>query len=71
VLIKKRIVLMCRRTHGQAQGLGLITARNHTTVIVGKDGNGFALQRRLENPLTRCVKVVAIDKSKHIQKYAF
>jgi len=50
------------RPHLDAQGLGLIAAGDGTTVIVGQDDQGPAVEAGSKHPLTAAKEVVPIDQ---------
>ena len=61
----KRLQLEVRMPHLDAEPFRLIRTRNHTSVIVGEDNDGFPVEVGSEHPLTGDEEVVAIGESEH------
>jgi hypothetical protein len=49
-------------THGDAERLRFVRARDDTTIVVGQHDNRFAAQPRLKHALARRIEVIAIDE---------
>ncbi len=66
MLVGKILDLEKRHPHPDAEPLGLVRPRDHTSVIVGKHHDRPAFQGRLENPLAGNVKIITINKCEYI-----
>src|SRR5688572_21102629 len=50
------------QSHGNSQYLGFFRTGDDTAIVIGKDNHGFTLEGRLEDTLTRDVKIVAVHQ---------
>ena len=64
-LRQTRLQLKKRRSHGDPEILALLRPADHAAVIVGKHGNSLPLERRIEDPFTRHIEVVAVHQPDH------
>jgi len=55
-----------RRTHFHTKGLGLVRPGDDAAIVVRQDDDRLAAQARLEDPLARCVEVVAINEREYL-----
>ncbi len=67
VLSEQRLELESRRAHRDTQGLGLVGAGNHATVVVEQHNDRLASQFRIESPLVGYVKIVAVIRAKIVE----
>jgi hypothetical protein len=51
-----------RRTHGDAERLGLVAARDHAAVIVRQHDDRLTAQLRLKHALAGHIEIVAVDE---------
>jgi hypothetical protein len=62
VLINQLLNLKNRDAHFYAQVFNFFTASHHATVIITQHHHRFANQIGSKNPLTRYVKIIAINQ---------
>jgi hypothetical protein len=55
-------VQMPGRTHGDAERLGFVAARDHAAVVVRQHHDRTPAQLRLEHALARHIEIVAVDE---------
>ena len=53
------------RPHRDAEPLALLRTADYTAVVVGKHGNSLPLKRRIKDPFTRHIEVVAVHQPDH------
>lgn len=57
--------LINRLAHFQAERFSLVAAGNNATVVVAENNDGAAVERGVEHPLARHVKVIRIANADH------
>jgi hypothetical protein len=63
-----RTRLEIRNTHGDAEFLGFITARDHASVVVAEYHNGTIAEFGHEQPFTGAIKTVTVDDGFHVSE---
>ena len=62
MLLEQGAGLEFRFAHGNTKGLGLLTARYDTAIVIGEHHHGLASEVRSEEPFTGNVEVIAVDE---------
>lgn len=65
MLIEQGPQLVKRRPHRDVERLELLGTRNQTAVIVRHDAHRLPGERKVEDPLTGNIEIVAVDEADH------
>jgi hypothetical protein len=64
MLAKEGFIFKCGRTHFDAELLGFLAPRNHTSIVVAEYDERSTDEAGIENPFAGGVKIITINEGK-------